>query len=129
MNAITISDVSRQFSGAEWPLIESMDFVANQCTLAVLIHSDIRWFAGHFPEQPVLPGVVQAHWAASIGRYLFGVQTDFSRLDNLKFQTMIIPTVELLLVLQYRPEKFAVKFAYQRNETVYSEGTAVFAPR
>jgi 3-hydroxymyristoyl/3-hydroxydecanoyl-(acyl carrier protein) dehydratase len=60
-------------------------------------------FDGHFPEHPVLPGVLQLDWAERFAREAFGAALlpAFDGLDQLKFQQVIPPglTVELRLEL------------------------------
>jgi 3-hydroxymyristoyl/3-hydroxydecanoyl-(acyl carrier protein) dehydratase len=67
--------------------------------LTLAMDADLRWFAGHFPEHPVLPGAVQVGWAVAFAREVFGFETDAPALDQIKFQRPILPgeTVELEL--------------------------------
>lgn len=122
-----IDDLKREFSSAEWPRFLSVQTADNSQTISLFINDDIRWFTGHFPEQPVLAGVVQTHWAAELGKFLFPLNgDDFSRIDNLKFQMVILPGQTITLHLEYLPESGALKFRYTQGDTNYSEGKFVF---
>jgi len=127
MFKITLQQLQSHFSGDEWPIMLSLDEENNQYSIQLDIKSDIRWFEGHFPGQPVLAGVVQTHWAGELSKYIFPVGDDFQRIDNLKFQSVILPDINLALKLVYLPNKNAVKFSYTDSDNNYSTGTLVFA--
>ena len=42
-----------------------------QHTLRFDISADLHWFEGHFPDAPVLAGVVQLHWAVGVSMTLY----------------------------------------------------------
>lgn len=121
-----INDLRQEFISAEWPHFLGLDVVPNGYALALDIHSGIRWFDGHFPQQPVLAGIVQTHWAVELGKFLFPLGDDFVRIDNLKFQTVVLPGQQLTLLLEFLPESNALKFRYVQNELNFSEGKCVF---
>lgn len=86
------------------------------------------WLEGHFPQQPVVAGVVQTHWAGELAQYLFPLGDNFIRIDNLKFQQVILPGQSLQLSLDYSvaADSSAVKFRYQQGDSIFSEGKLVF---
>ncbi len=55
------------------------------------IPEDLLHFEGHFPGQPVLPGVVQLHWAIELAREHLGVASAPSALEALKFHQPLLP--------------------------------------
>jgi 3-hydroxymyristoyl/3-hydroxydecanoyl-(acyl carrier protein) dehydratase len=57
--------------------------------LTLLIDSSLPYFAGHFPDHPILAGVVQLEWAELFGRERFGIVSEFSGLEAIKFQRVI----------------------------------------
>lgn len=124
---MTIEELSQCFPKAQWPLFEDLNNNENQVELLLNIHPEIHWFEGHFPNQPVLAGVVQTHWAGELAKHFFATGENFCRIDNLKFQSVILPNMYLTLTLEYLPEKNSVKFQYRNDERSYSEGKIVFA--
>jgi 3-hydroxymyristoyl/3-hydroxydecanoyl-(acyl carrier protein) dehydratase len=82
----------------------------------------MAWFKGHFPEQPVLPGIVQVHLAALWASHLWGWKPLDSNLSQLKFRQILRPmdTVRLLLTRDIAKQRLA--FAYKLGDTVASQG-------
>jgi len=126
MKTHSISQLSEQFPSDEWPHFLNVTKENNSVVLSIEIHPNIRWFTGHFPEQAVLAGVVQTHWAGEFGKYFFPLGEEFRRLDNLKFQSVILPKQTLNMSLQFDEEKHALKFKYYEDEKTYSEGKFFF---
>lgn len=100
----------------------------------LIIGADISYFSGHFPEQAVLPGVVQVHWAAKLG--LLWIQGDAEprlaldssvQLKKVKFNTPVLPAYQLSLELMYRAEKEQITFHYYNAEHTFSSGVINFA--
>ena len=121
-----IDDLRQAFSSAEWPHFLQLDVAPNGYAIVLDIHAGIRWFDGHFPQQPVLAGIVQTHWAAELGKFLFPLSDKFVRVDNLKFQTVVLPGQQLTLLLEHLPNSGALKFRYVQDELNFSEGKCVF---
>ena len=113
----------------QWPQFGEVITADHQVTVAMTIDPEITWFAGHFPEQPVLPGVVQVDWAAQLSRRFFPELQRFRGLKNIKFKTVILPGATVHLALTANREKQSVSFAYRDNETVYSSGVLAFCPQ
>jgi predicted hotdog family 3-hydroxylacyl-ACP dehydratase len=55
------------------------------------VPEDLLHFEGHFPGQPVLPGVVQLHWAIELARAQLGIGGAPSSLEALKFHEPLRP--------------------------------------
>lgn len=119
----------------EWP--EFIELVSEETvpkgaeiTFSFDINPDIAWFAGHFPEQAVLPGVVQLHWATKLAETFFlslsGLVKHFKAVNNIKFKTMILPKQPVSLLLKYNELKDTVSFSYYNADDVFSTGTLVF---
>ena len=115
------------FPTEEWPTFVSIEELDNTITLDLLVTPSIRWFEGHFPEQPVLAGVVQTHWAGELGKHFFELGDAFKGLDNLKFHAVILPDQHLKLELRFDPEKKSLAFSYKDADTTYSEGKFRFS--
>lgn len=70
------------------------------------------FFQGHFPEEPVMPGVLQVEAMAQIGGLLVLSQVEeperystyFLKIDNVKFRNKVVPGDTLLFKLQFISE-------------------------
>ena len=86
-------------------------------------------FEGHFPDQPILPGVVQVDWAIRLGGEAFGPLGDFRSLEHLKFQAVITPMEPIRLELAWDAAANELAFAFTGAEGKKSSGFARFAAR
>lgn len=86
-------------------------------TLELFVPANLYYFDGHFPGRPVLPGVVQTHWAIHYGREHWGDFGEFSGLEAVKFQQVITANQTVLLHLEYQPNKGKLYFNYTSNYT------------
>lgn len=93
------------------------------------IQPDLFYFEGHFPDTPILPGVVQLNWAIERGRKHFPVTGRFLRLEALKFQQPIMPEYVLDVELNWNAEKHALSFAIHSASGSHSSGRIVFGGR
>ena len=145
--AITAEDLNQYFPDKEqWPTfyadITSSDSAEiNSYKVICDIPASLCWFKGHFPDQAVLPGVVQVNWANDVAKLLFQ-NDEFRGVNSLKFNTMILPETRVKLSLALNPEKHTVKFRYtsiisitendsaakeNKGEILFSSGILVFS--
>jgi len=120
MNASEFSTYWKTLSPAEWAQmsaysIDESDEKVLSVNISLYINDDLSWFAGHFPDNPVLPGVVQTHWAGELSKAIFKLD-NFQGVNSLKFQSMILPKMDVELVLNYKVEKNSVSFSYKTIE-------------
>lgn len=107
------------------PKTQELELTDNQVTLALSLPADLAVFKGHFPDYPVLPGVVQLHWAVLLSRSYFGELGNDLAIDKLKFQNIIQPGDSVSLVLS-RTSQHAVKFTYLTHNQQASSGLITF---
>jgi 3-hydroxymyristoyl/3-hydroxydecanoyl-(acyl carrier protein) dehydratase len=81
-------------------------------------------FQGHFPGDPVLPGIVQVDWAIGLGLEVFGDLGAFRGLDQVKFLAPIRPLEPVTLSLALEPGK--LRFLYTSGEARKASGTVRF---
>ena len=95
--------------------------------LNLYIPTDLKFFDGHFPGTPILPGVVQISWAIHYGGQIFGALGEFRRLEKLKFQNVIQPGDTLRLALVWNAENRTLTFNYNGETEVYASGRITFS--
>jgi 3-hydroxymyristoyl/3-hydroxydecanoyl-(acyl carrier protein) dehydratase len=94
--------------------------------LSLDISPDLSWFRGHFPDMPVLPGVVQLHWAVIVARAVFELSDSPLEIKRLKFKKVVVPpqVIELAVSMQASNE---IQFEFCTHDAQYSQGRLVFA--
>jgi len=85
---------------------------------------DLPCFAGHFPGQPLLPGVLQLHWAVRLAEHFWPRQlacTKFAGLSRVKFKAPIEPGAVLEVQLNRSAADASVKVTFKSvSETLTS---------
>ena len=125
MSFISAEQLNAELDPAQWPEFDSITESDQQIRFALRIPDTLNYFAGHFPQQPVLPGVVQVHWAGELAQRSFAAH-GFCEMKSVKFNSMILPGNTVTLSLDFQPEKSSVRFAYTDGDTVFSSGVLAF---
>jgi len=107
------------------PELLSQQRDGNELRLQLVIPPDLFYFQGHFPERPILPGVVQIAWALHFGKQLFEEVLPFKALEAIKFQSFVVPSQEVTLTLTWSAEKAKLTFSYQSGKGAHSSGRIV----
>ena len=110
------------------PTILSRRDAAGHTELDMEVAGDNPWFAGHFPEMAILPGVVQIGWAAHYAHALHGLGPGVRTLEQVKFKRPILPGARLTLTLKVDPAAHKLRYEYKDVEHSYSSGTLQFEP-
>lgn len=112
--------------GAGFPALIEVRELPGQVELCLEVTADLKWFAGHFPGEPVLPGIIQTHWAAQFARAAFDFAGQPQRIKRLKFKQVVVPPQILVLAL-HQASATEVQFGFSSNAGQHSEGRLVFA--
>jgi 3-hydroxymyristoyl/3-hydroxydecanoyl-(acyl carrier protein) dehydratase len=94
--------------------------------LRLSLPPDLTYFAGHFPEHALLPGVVQIGWAIELGRQHIPFTGTFRALTAVKFTRVIQPDEAIELLLEYHSDQGQLDFEYRLNERSCSSGSILF---
>ncbi|WP_341503730.1 hydroxymyristoyl-ACP dehydratase [Gallaecimonas sp. GXIMD4217] len=95
--------------------------------LRLQVPADLFYFQGHFPDLPILPGVVQLDWAIRLGCDCFGLKPRSRRMEALKFQAVVLPGMELLLNLAYDEAKGKLSFSFESDQARHASGRVVLS--
>ncbi|HEY4124856.1 MAG TPA: AMP-binding protein, partial [Rhizomicrobium sp.] len=95
---------------------------ADSAEITLALPPDLIWFEGHFPDQPVLPGIAQVHLAAQWAEHLWDWKPRGANLSQLKFRQIIRPGDSLRLKLTRDRTKERLIFAYEIGDIVASQG-------
>jgi len=114
----------------EMPTVIRVNHVdaASRISIDLDIASELDVFNGHFPGMPVVPGVVQIHWALQLCReYLRPVSTlAISHIEALKFMHVITPPAEVRLDLAVGAA--ALQFTYSSAAGLHASGKIALLP-
>lgn len=94
--------------------------------LSFVADHDLFQFQGHFPGQPVLPGVAQLDWAVLFAKERFSGLGQIHEVAQLKYKRLIRPGDRLSLKLDYQRKKGQVIFNYSIDGDVCSSGIIKF---
>lgn len=108
------------------PTVLSVSESEHQVELDLHIPESTKYFEGHFPGHPILPGVVQVDWAAELGKSYLGLAGRFKKLEAVKFHEFILPDSRVKLTLSYRPDKGKLYFTFDGDGCKHSSGRIVF---
>lgn len=96
-------------------------------TYTLALAPELLAFQGHFPGDPVLPGVVQVDWAAHFGAEAFGPLGTFQGLEHIKFMRIIRPGEVVDLHLVFHPGTGKLVFTYASEEGKKASGVLLFS--
>jgi 3-hydroxymyristoyl/3-hydroxydecanoyl-(acyl carrier protein) dehydratase len=111
-----------------WPQIDDVRRTDDGVELEIRLPPDLFWFRGHFPQVPILPGVVQIDWAIQYAREHLDVDLPAARVFKVKFRQVIRPGEYLTLRLQHRRNKGHLLFEYQRGQSICASGQVTIVP-
>jgi acyl-coenzyme A synthetase/AMP-(fatty) acid ligase len=110
-----------------WPQILEHQVVDGRLILRCLIPPELEYFDGHMQGRPILPGIVQVHWAEAFGRRWLPVAGRFECLEVVKFQRVILPHFELRISIDFDAESGKLNFCYESERGVHSRGRICFS--
>ena len=99
--------------------VETLEF-------AVHVSPDLRWFRGHFDDNPILPAMVQLREALFIVRDVWPDVGALRRVTKAKFRKPIRPLDPLRLKLRKKRGERKATFRYLRDDGTCSSGTLEF---
>ena len=90
------------------------------------VEPDLAAFEGHFPETPVLPGVILLDWVMRLANDAFGLQTACRQMEALKFHHVVQPGARLHLDLRWQAASGVLEFRYRDGERAHASGRLRF---
>ena len=98
---------------------------ADEAELSLFVPAQLVYFDGHFPNSPVLPGVVQLMWVDHFARQLFDATGGWRKLEAIKFTRLLQPDSAVTLTLRVRNGVEQIQFSYAADGAVCSSGRLV----
>jgi 3-hydroxymyristoyl/3-hydroxydecanoyl-(acyl carrier protein) dehydratase len=104
------------------PPVLAMASKKDEVILDIEISPQMEAFCGHFPYNPILPGVVQIDWVVRFAALHLGIEEPAVRDFQVKFRNVIRPDVPVSLTLKVDHSKNRLSFVYQSGADVMSSG-------
>lgn len=102
---------------------------ANRVVLEVRVRTGLAYFDGHFPGQPILPGVAQLAWVEAYGKLFFAIDRPFLTMEVIKFKKIIQPGALLTMTLEWKDETGKLYFEIHSATASHSSGRMVYGER
>lgn len=108
------------------PQILYCDYQEQSVKLQCRILPDLIYFSGHFPQQPVLPGVTQIAWVEQLAKIFFTIRKPFLRMEVIKFKRIIQPEEIVTIKLNWNADKGKLYFEMDSVAYAHSSGRIVY---
>ena len=107
-----------------------LDHTARTVVALLSCPAEFPGFAGHFPEAPVLPAVMQLLAVRLLAEALVDIGLAPFRVERLKFKGMVSPTevIRVRLGLKDCADGLGAEFSLDREGTAIASGTIIFRP-
>jgi len=105
-------------------IVESFTFSKEIANATILLNSEHDVYKGHFPGQPVVPGVIQIQILRELTEQALKSKLLISELTRAKYLNMIVPGNSTLLVelaFKTTEEGYRINGIIKNNETVFSK--------
>ncbi|MGR9053033.1 MAG: AMP-binding protein [Gammaproteobacteria bacterium] len=115
-----------RLDSAKYPQLLFCRRADHKIELELRVRPKLRYFDGHFPERPILPGVAQLAWAEHYGKLFFPIVEPFSTLEVVKFKKIIRPGATLTMSLEWKPSTGKLYFEIHSAAEAHSSGRMVY---
>ena len=92
-----------------------------------VVPEDLVYLEGHFPDVPIVPGVVQIDWVMQALTHVLGEGIKLLRLEAMKFTSILEPGVEFFI--EIKPMEIHEKYQFRlwSEQTELSKGRIFIA--
>lgn len=111
------------------PIISWQCIAGDEARFSLQIPGNLIYFEDHFPNHPILPGVVQTKWVMDLARQLPLPESfleHFSTVTKLKFMRLITPGKQITLQLRVSSSNKSLSFRFFDDKGDYSSGQLNF---
>ena len=108
------------------PYVLGIEKAGDSVELQLNVPEQLSCFPDHFPNYPLLPGVVQIAWAEHFGKLFFVIDKPFLTLEVIKFVNVIQPGNALKLTLNWKASAGKLYFNFSSELGTHSSGRMVY---
>jgi 3-hydroxymyristoyl/3-hydroxydecanoyl-(acyl carrier protein) dehydratase len=98
------------------------DILSGLVELQLHVPADLDCFKGHFPEFPILPGVVQLKWVVDCAKEYLALNRSINTVERLKFTCPIQPDMSIKLRIQFDISKQCADFRFYDDAQSFAQG-------
>lgn len=109
-----LSDLRALFDAPRIPPYEVVSRDGDTARLTMTLSPTLAWFQGHFPGEPILPGISQVHMAVLLAGEVFDWAPEGSNLNRVKFKDIVRPGETLELTLTADRDRGRLVFRWLR---------------
>ena len=106
-----------------YPYVIDFNINGDNADLDLIFPKNSNFFEGHFPQMPILPGVVQLFFAKEFIKDVFHFDFVPQKVKKVKFSSIIKPDMKVRLTL-CKTDK-SVEYKFTKDEVIFSSGTFV----
>lgn len=110
----------------KFPQLLSCRHSVDRIVLELRVRPGLVYFDGHFPGQPILPGVAQLAWVERYGKIFFVIDQPFLTMEVIKFKKIIQPGALLSMTLEWKRETGKLYFEVESADASHSSGRMVY---
>jgi len=119
------NDITSMFeSNIPEPIMQNIIKTDSRFCADLTFLKDSSYFNGHFPEHPILPGVMQIYFVMQFIKQYFNMTANDYHILKLKFSNLILPNTPVRFELN-RDSQNEFTFDYFYNDKKYSKGKIV----
>jgi 3-hydroxymyristoyl/3-hydroxydecanoyl-(acyl carrier protein) dehydratase len=106
----------------ELGILSAASVDGDSAELSLELNPEMVWFKGHFPGEPILPGIAQTHMAVIWAECLWGFRPFGANLTQVKFRRVMRPGSQVILRLTRDLDRQRLSFSYEFDGIITSEG-------
>ncbi len=78
--------------------IQGIESINNSHTVSILLNTEHSIYNGHFPQQPVVPGVCTLQIIKECASKLLKKKVRYQSISSCKFTSLIVPSAEVITI-------------------------------
>jgi 3-hydroxymyristoyl/3-hydroxydecanoyl-(acyl carrier protein) dehydratase len=109
------------------PEVRGARLIPNGAELDLFIPPDLAYLEGHFPQQPIVPGVVLIDWVVLFAARHLNVPVEAAKAFAVKFRRLMLPGDSVTLIVHHTPGRPRLEFEYRNRQCALASGTISIA--
>lgn len=113
--------------GRRWmPVVDEFEMEERGLSCVLHVPYELPIFHGHFPDRPIVPGVMQIGWAASLSREHGLAEGPLTGIPAAKFNRLVRPGMRLVARIERGSKSGQVQFRYTYRDVGVTTGRLQF---